>query len=40
MDLVSSPDFIHHVYHFQYNVLKVIHAGVGLGFGTVTTVVI
>ena len=31
--LVSSPDLIWHVYHFQY---KAIRAGVGFESGTVT----
>ena len=34
--LVLSPDLIWHIYRFQYNTLKVIHAGVGFGFGTKT----
>ena len=34
--IVSSPDFIWHVYRFQYNpraILKAIRARVGLGLG-------
>ena len=37
--LVSSPDHIRRVYHFQYNVhaiLKVIRTGIGFGSGTET----
>ena len=37
MDRVSSPDLIRRVYHFQYNVLKVIRAEVGFGSGTETS---
>ena len=37
MDRVSSPDLIRRVYHFQYNVLKAIHAEVGFGSGTETS---
>ena len=40
--IVSSPDLIRHIYRFQYNarpgaVLKAIHAGVGFGSGTETS---
>ena len=35
--VVSSPDLIRHVYHFQYN-LKAIRAGVGFGSGTETSI--
>ena len=35
--LVSSPDLIRHVYHFQYSmILKAICARVGFGSGTET----
>ena len=36
LNLVSSPDLIRQVYRFQYNVRKVICAGVGFGSGTET----
>ena len=43
--VVSSPDLIQHVHHFQYNawenthaILKAIRAGVGFGSGTKTKI--